>query len=84
MHDVPARKRLRALLNPKEGRTQGWIAEKLGIRQQTVSELLRGAHPGFRLALVMERVFGIPPRDWFSCRELAEIDGMPSHGAEAA
>lgn len=83
MHDVPARKRLRAMLNPSEGRTQGWIAEKLGIRQQTVSDLLRDAYPGFRLALVIERVFGISPREWMTRRELAKIDAMPSH-SEAA
>lgn len=81
---TPARKRLRALLNYQEGRTQGWIASRIGVTQQTVSALLAGdGSPSLELALAIERVFGIPAREWLPSRKLTRIEGLQPF-AEAA
>lgn len=77
MHNETARKRLGALLDYETGRTQGWLADRLGIKQQTVSSLIRGDKlPSFELALVIHRVTGIPPQAWLTKNQRARIDAL--------
>jgi transcriptional regulator with XRE-family HTH domain len=42
-------------------KTQGWLADELGIAQSTLSDILRGRHtPSLQVAVELERITGVP------------------------
>lgn len=58
------RERLRALRELK-GLTLHMVGQKLGCSKSSVSAIERGTRaPGLSVAIAIERVFGIPSKDW--------------------
>lgn len=59
--------------------TQTWLAEQLGIGQQSVSNWKRGtARPEPELRDALERLIGIPRTDWYTADERAVARGHAS------
>lgn len=48
----------------KQGKTQEWLAEQLGVSQGTVSAWIRGSEPKASLAVKIQRVTGVPVEAW--------------------
>lgn len=48
--------------------TQAQLADKLGVTQQRVQQILKGEHPGLGLAIKIEDVTGIKVRSWVEKR----------------
>lgn len=70
---------LRQRVNPpKESddgvpRTQSELARRLGVTPQAVSNWVNGhGTPSMEAAAEMERIFGIPMRDWIDVAEAEE------------
>ena len=68
-------------LRSDHGISQVSIAERLGAKQQTVSEWARGlCRPSHALRLKLEIAFGIPARAWLTPDEAREIACLERDG----
>jgi len=65
----PARAQLKAWVGVP-GRTQGKLADAVGVTQQTISRLLDKGEPSRDLARLLEAATGIEWRGWFTRRQL--------------